>query len=46
MALYQMLRLLYLRRALNHTVVVNEFRASNQVVEAHCRVYANVDKKF
>ena len=26
-------------------MVVNEFRASNQVAEARCTVYANMDKK-
>ena len=43
MTLYQMLGLPNLRRLFNHKAVVNELRASNEVAEAHCRVYANMD---
>jgi len=41
MAHYQMLRLHNLRSLFNYKVVVNELRASNEVAEARCRVYAS-----
>ena len=44
MTLYQMVTLHNLRSLCNDTVVVNELRSSNEVTEARCRVYANMDK--